>query len=100
MTRSRTCILTAGYCPSYTSPTAGNSRPRLLRGIHHDFAFHPGVEKAVIGNHRSRLPGFYSEAPARAHHAAIEGVIVGNDVMEDLIVVINGHDLAGLRVYR
>ena len=54
----------------------------------------------MIGNCSSWCAGGDREAGAGLHDACVKAVVVGYDVVQDLIVIVNGHDLPRLRVNR
>src|SRR5437867_2955493 len=68
------------------------------RKIRHDLSLDAGVDDAVVRDDRARLAGLDGEAAARVHDAGVEGPVVGDDVVDQLIGVVNGDGLAGPRV--
>ena len=56
------------------------------------------MEGAMVRDHNSRCFRSYRETGARAHHAGIEAIVVGHDVVKDLVVIVHSNDLPRLRM--
>src|SRR5690349_199584 len=56
------------------------------------------MERAMESDDRARITGSYCEAPALGQVGRPKASIIRNDVVDELIVVVNGERFAGLNV--
>src|SRR5207244_1863748 len=68
--------------------------------IHHDLPLHAGVDRAVVRDRRALSAGVHCEACPRDHDAGVEAAIVGDNAVQQLIVVVNGDRWAAPLVWR
>ena len=54
----------------------------------------------MIRDHRPGIAGLHRETAARIQNPGVEAVIVGNDMMQNLVIIVNRHGLPGLRMNR
>src|SRR5437016_3213494 len=72
----------------------------LRRLIHYDLSPYAGMQSAMIGDYRTRLAGGHRKSGTRIHNPRVKAAVVGDDVVENLIAIVNSDDLARLGVNR
>src|SRR5262245_6245497 len=83
--------------PSRRRSEDDTAHPRHNRGrIDHNLTRHPAVESTVVRNGRADWSCLDGKTCSRRHDARIKAAIIGDNAMQELIIVVKGNGFTGL----